>query len=126
VIDKLQLWSFTKFACVGVGNTAIHICIVFLLVEQLVVQPPFANAVAFAAANIVSYLLNSTWTFQQKASLVGYYRFIAVSLVGLSISWVCVVISQSIGMHYMVGVLVSVVFVAVIGFFLNRHFVFKK
>ncbi|WP_371859250.1 GtrA family protein [Pseudomonas sp. AP19] len=114
-----------RFACVGVGNTAIHLCVVFLLVEQLAIQPPLANAAAFAVANIVSYLLNSTWTFQKKTSFAGYSRFFIVSLVGLGISWGCVFSSELLEFHYAAGVLVSVFFVAIIGYLLNRHFVFK-
>ncbi|OEC63351.1 hypothetical protein A7D21_29110 [Pseudomonas sp. AP19] len=125
MINNLHFPRFVRFACVGVGNTAIHLCVVFLLVEQLAIQPPLANAAAFAVANIVSYLLNSTWTFQKKTSFAGYSRFFIVSLVGLGISWGCVFSSELLEFHYAAGVLVSVFFVAIIGYLLNRHFVFK-
>lgn len=126
MISDRQLPRFVRFACVGIGNTTIHICIVFLLVEQLSIQPPPANAAAFTAANIISYLLNSKWTFQKKASLTGYSRFFLVSLSGLAISWACVFGSELLGLHYLAGVLMSVFFVATIGFLLNRHFVFNN
>lgn len=86
---------------------------------------PLANVAAFALANIVSYLLNSTWTFRRRRSLAGYARFFMVSLVGLLISWGAVLGTESLGMHYLVGVLLSVFFVAVTGYLLNRQFVFK-
>lgn len=117
---------FARFACVGVGNTTIHLCIVYLLVEQLYIHPPLANTAAFTAANVVSYLLNSTWTFQKKASLTGYSRFFLVSLSGLAISWGCVFGSELLELHYLTGVLISVLFVSIIGYLLNRHFVFNQ
>ncbi|WP_405046888.1 GtrA family protein [Pseudomonas sp. BE134] len=125
MIYNQQLHRFLRFACVGIFNTAIHLCIVFLLVEKLSTQPPSANAVAFLVANIASYLLNSTWTFRKRTSFAGYSKFFIVSLVGLMISWGCVFSSELLGLHYVVGVLVSVVFVAIIGYFLNKQFVFN-
>jgi putative flippase GtrA len=126
MISNQQLPRFVRFACVGIGNTIIHICIVFLLVEQLSIQPPLGNAAAFAAANIVSYLLNSKWTFEKKTSFTRYARFLLVSSSGLAISWGCVFGSELLGLHYLAGVLISVFFVAIIGYLLNRHFVFNQ
>ncbi|WP_395598301.1 GtrA family protein [Pseudomonas sp. A1437] len=126
MIRNQQLPRFFRFACVGIGNTTIHLCIVFLLVEQLSIQPPLANAAAFTAANVVSYILNSKWTFQKKTSLTGYSRFFLVSLSGLAISWGCVFASELLGLHYLAGVLMSVFFVTIIGYLLNRHFVFNQ
>jgi putative flippase GtrA len=120
-----EFWRFVRFACVGVGNTAIHVCAVTLLVEIIGIAPPPANALAFALANLSSYFLNAAWTFRRQKTLRGYARFVLVGLVGLVISWGCVVSTEALGIHYLVGVLGSVFFVASIGYLLNRKFVFN-
>lgn len=125
MIDTWEFWRFVRFACVGVGNTIIHLLAVASLVEFIGVAPPSANTVAFALANVFSYFVNSAWTFRRKISLGAYARFFMVSLVGLAISWGCVFTTEFLGIHYFIGVLVSVFFVAGIGYLLNRCFVFN-
>ncbi len=120
-----EFWRFVRFACVGVGNTVIHLCAITLLIEIIGISPPPANAVAFSLANISSYYLNSAWTFRRKKTLRGYTRFFLIGLVGLAVSWGCVLITELLGIHYLFGVLASVLFLASIGYFLNREFVFN-
>lgn len=116
---------FVRFCCVGLGNTGVHLGVVLMLVEWGGVAPPLANALAFACANMVSYALNARWTFRHRASVAQYLKFFAVSLVGLGISWASVLMALRWQAHYVVGVLVSVVLVALVGYALNRYFVFR-
>jgi putative flippase GtrA len=49
-----------------------------------------------------------------------------VSLVGLFISWSAVWAAQQAGFHYALGIVSSVVLVALAGYVMNRHFVFTE
>ena len=122
---RAELWRFLRFCTVGVANTVLHLMVVYALVELLMFAAPLANALAFVVANLFSFFANSRWTFQQSSDIQRYLRFVAVSCVGLAISWLSVVGAQSMGFHYMLGVVVSVVAVALSGYILNRLFVFR-
>ena len=126
MIESCEFWRFVRFACVGVGNTVIHLFVVTSLVEVIGIAPPPANTAAFALANIFSYFMNSAWTFRRKKTLGGYGRFLTVSLVGLAVSWSCVFTAELLDFHYLIGVVASVFFVASIGYVLNRCFVFNS
>ena len=124
---RSEFGRFVRFCVVGVANTSVHMVIVLLLAEILHWTPQLANVAAFVCANIFSYAVNSRWTF---ASMRGqnrarYPRFLAVSLVGLGLSWACVELAIRLGLHYLIGVAASVLVVAVSGYILNRIFVFQ-
>ncbi|OPA87013.1 hypothetical protein BFW88_20005 [Pseudomonas fluorescens] len=120
--DPLRL---IKFCCVGVLNTVVHISLVLFQVEVFLLAPPTANVIAFFFANITSYFLNSAWTFKKNISAGVYIKFFIVSLIGLAISWSAVWLATYFQMHYLIGVVVSILLVVIVGYTLNRHFVFK-
>ncbi|NSL55468.1 GtrA family protein [Uliginosibacterium aquaticum] len=123
---RAEFPRFLRFCAVGVANTGVHMLIVLTLAELLHWPPPLANAMAFLGANLFSYILNSRWTFAtMKGDASRYPRFLAVSLVGLAISWASVELAMLAGLHYLFGVVGSVLLVAVSGYILNRLFVFR-
>ncbi len=124
--DNGDLKKFIKFATVGLLNTGIHIAVVYLLVEQLGIEPPTANATAFLCANVFSYFMNSAWTFGVRKELLVYLKFLTVSAIGLAISWTCVYGVRLLDINYMYGVVSSVFLVAVASFWLNNRFVFVR
>ncbi|MDP5240146.1 GtrA family protein [Uliginosibacterium sp. 31-16] len=122
---QAEFGRFVRFCLVGVANTGAHMAVVLLLVERLHWQPARGNVGAFLCANLFSYLVNSRWTFaSMQGDRTRYPRFLAVSLVGLTISWSCVKIALLLNQHYLLGVAASVVIVSIVGYVLNRLFVF--
>lgn len=120
-----DIGRFVRFCVVGVGNTLVHTAVVVALVEGARCRPTYGNVAAFMVANLVSYLVNSHWTFQASASLKVYGRFLAVSLIGAGISMAAMALALKLHFHYLVGVAASVVAVAVVGYGLNCLFVFR-
>lgn len=124
---RAELTRFVRFCLVGVANTALHMLIIVTLAEALHWPPTWANVMAFTCANLFSYALNSRWTFTTTTNDISRYpRFLAVSLVGLAISWGCVKIALILNLHYLVGVVSSVVLISIVGYVLNRLFVFHR
>jgi putative flippase GtrA len=83
------LWQFTKFAEVGVLNTAIDFGILNILLRLAgVTSGPlilFLNAISFSTATINSYYWNRSWVFK-GAKTHDFITFFAVTLIGLSIN----------------------------------------
>ena len=122
---KEQFGPFIRYCSVGIVNTLGHVVLVVSMVEVLSVAPPPANTLAFLIANIGSYAMNSRWTFRSQMSVSRYLRFFTISLVGLGITYGCSTAVAHFGLHYLLGVALSVMLVAVTGFVLGRLFVFR-
>lgn len=89
---KKLIVQFSKFAVVGVMNTAIDFGVLNILIFATGVRGGAAlallNSISFAVATTNSYLWNKFWTFRDKnsAKAVEIGQFLAVSIVGLGIN----------------------------------------
>ena len=55
-----------KFALVGIINTIICICLIFLLMHWLEFNAYISNIIGYSIAVLNSYLMNMFWTFSSK------------------------------------------------------------
>ncbi len=117
-----QAW---RFAAVGIASTMLHIALASSLVEVGHNAPGEANGIAFVMATLVSYWLNSIWTFEVPPALGSLSRFVLVAVIGLVVT---VGIARGIeraGYHYLVGIAVVVMIVPVLTFVLHRLWTFR-
>lgn len=117
--------QFTGFSVIGVVNTLIHLMLVIGLVELLFIHPALANGVAFIGVNLFSFWANSRWSFRVAVTHQRYLRFLAVSLLGLSVSLFAIAISEALQWHYLAGVLLSFVFLPLMTFLAHRSWTWK-
>lgn len=61
-----ELKTLVRFGVIGIAATAVHVTIVFLLIERANAQPILANLIAFAFAFVVSFSGQYYWTFRSK------------------------------------------------------------
>lgn len=115
---------FLQFAAVGASNTIVHLLGVLLLVEVLGFVPVAANVPAFLVANVWSFIANSVFTFRAAVVWTKYPRFLSLSLVAMAVSTGIVQAFQSLGWHYVLGVLASTGTSLAINFLLVRWAVF--
>ena len=80
------LWQFSKFALVGVLNTAIDFGILNLLILLTGITSGLGiiplNAVSFTTAVINSFFWNKKWVFQSRKD-ANFLTFFAITLIGL-------------------------------------------
>ncbi|NIF29507.1 GtrA family protein [Pantoea sp. Tr-811] len=122
LIRKYQ--QFLCFAVVGVANTTVHAGIVVLLMETLAPPAAIANGAAFVFANLMSYTLNSRFTFRSPMSFFGYRRFLLVSLVSLALTLLITSAVEYAGLHYVVGLLMVIFIVPVLNFLVMKIWAF--
>jgi len=100
-----------RFALVGIAVTALHALLATALILLWSLHPVAANAVAFAAATLVSYMANTLWTFERRPHPRSLARFVVVSLAGLALTLALAGVAEALGFPFYVGLaaVVSVV-----------------
>lgn len=116
--------EFIRFGLVGVANTVVHAGIVIALMEAFAPPAFVANGVAFVFANLMSYALNSRFTFRTALSFSGYRRFLAVSLVSLVLTLLITSAVEYLGWHYAVGLLMVILVVPVLNYIVMKLWAF--
>lgn len=93
-----------RFAVTGLFVTALHALVAVLFINYVLAQPPLANGVAFAVATVVSYLINTSWSFSARLHGRSLLRFMTVSgagfLLAMSVAWA----AQMAGFNYLLGI----------------------
>jgi putative flippase GtrA len=116
--------EFIRFGLVGVANTAVHAGIVIALMEAFVPPAFLANGIAFVFANLMSYALNSRFTFRTPLSFLGYRRFLFVSLVSLALTLLITSVVEIVGWHYGVGLAMVILVVPVLNYLVMKVWAF--
>ncbi|WP_095048547.1 GtrA family protein [Pseudomonas sp. Irchel s3h9] len=125
MIVPAKYHEFIRFGLVGVANTAVHAGIVIMLMEACVPPAFVANGVAFFFANLMSYTLNSRFTFRLPMSFLGYRRFLLVSLVSLALTLLITSVIEFLGWHYGVGLILAILVVPVLNYLVMKVWAFS-
>ncbi len=125
MLDREAGRQFTGFSLIGIVNTLIHLVIVTGLVELFSVYSVLANGIAFISANLFSFWANSRWSFRAVISTQRYLRFLTVSLLGLAVSLLASIVSEALSWHYLIGVLLTFVFLPFITFCAHKNWTWK-
>lgn len=72
-----SLIQFLKYACVGVLNTLVTLCVIFICKVLLGVNPLVSNAIGYVAGVVNSFLWNKNWVFKTS----GHYTREAVKFI---------------------------------------------
>lgn len=123
-----ELARFFKFAVTGVLNTAVDFA-VFLVLSYLGVGVYIAQVVSYSAGMLNSYAVNRSWTFRSKEGFFSpaMLRFFVVnlSLLGLSLGVIWLVHGQ-LGFPKLLAKICATGLTVVLGFLVNRLWVFRK
>jgi putative flippase GtrA len=117
--------QFLIFCAFGAVNTLVHGSAVIIQVDSLGFNQVPANIVAFFIANILSYAMNSRFTFDQRLSLGRYLKFLGSSLATLVITLVISTAGEMLSLHYLVTTATLIVVAPVITFTLLKKFAFR-
>lgn len=114
------------FGVIGVINTLLHTGAVVALVEGALAGPVPANVAGFALANTFSYFANCRLTFRQAPGWRSYRKFLAVSMLSLGLTVALSALAETMGWHYLVGLLLVLLCGPVLTFLLHRAFTFGR
>ncbi|WP_161949048.1 GtrA family protein [Desulfomicrobium norvegicum] len=104
----------------GVVNTLVHIGVfTFLLYMQFPVV--LANVFAFMCANIFSFFASSYFVFKVNTSSIYYYwRFLSLSIIGVSVSFVISIVCEKLQLHSYISVLGVVLIMPPVSYLLQK------
>ncbi|MEM1110599.1 MAG: GtrA family protein [Pseudomonadota bacterium] len=118
---------FGRYLVVGFIGTALHFLTTVALVESALLAPVPASVAGFILTLIVSFILNSRWTFARSQQVwASFLRYVLVSVSGLflnallmhgAIEWA--------GWHYLWGLVLVVLIIPPYNFSLNLLWSFR-
>lgn len=110
-----------RFGATGVFVTLVHVVVASGWIHFVDGNPSFANAVAFTVATLVSFLMNTLWSFSSVIEKDVLLKFALVALVGLLLSASISGVVDWLGFDYKIGIF-AVVCVLPPSNFLMHHF----
>ena len=114
-----------RFAAAGILATSAHALIAVCAIEFISIPPPFANGIAFAGATLLSFVVNTLWSFSSQIGGRTLFRFVIVSLFGLVLAMLLSWIAQISGHSYMQGIAAVVLVMPPITFFLHNFWTYR-
>ena len=124
-IDIMFIKRAIRFSCSGLFVTAVHVLIVALCVEMILLSPPLANGIAFMIATVISYLINTKWSFKRQVHGKNFFRFCVVSCIGLFLAVSISATAQYYGINYWGGVFFVVCSIAPLTFLLHNFWTYR-
>lgn len=115
-----------KFTVVGLSVAAFHYGMAVLLVEVIGLHPAPANSAAFLMAALLSYTLQTLWTFESRFTARNAARFVMVILLGVLVSWTTSTLVGILGWPYRVGVLLVLVLIPGLNFVLHYAWTYAE
>jgi putative flippase GtrA len=114
-----------RFGLSGLLVTGIHTIIAGTLINVDIASPTVANGVAFAVATLISYVINTVWSFSSPLRGQTLARFVAVSFFGLLAAMLVAYGAQQLGWHYLFGIAAVAMTVPPITFLLHSFWTYK-
>ena len=120
-IDRL-----VKFTVVGLSIAVFHYMSAVLMVDQGGIRPALANSLAFLAAAVLSYTLQTLWTFESRFTARNAIRFVVVLLVGVGVSWGTSSVVAALGLPYRLGVIIVLFLIPALNFLLHHFWTYAE
>lgn len=117
--------QFVRFALVGAGNTLLYAALAAGFMNFVAAWPVVANSVAYVLCTLLSFTLNTFWSFSSTFSRGALLRFCAVSLLGFALTVAIAQIVHALGGHYAIGIAAVVLVVTPLTFSLHRLWTYR-
>ena len=125
-VNKGLQTRFVRFIVTGVLLTGLHTLLAAAFIEWISPLPPIANGLAFACATLVSYLVNTHWSFSARLSRNTFRKFLIVSVCGFVLAMLVSWGMQLAGYHYLLGIMAVAVCVPPVTFLLHNFWTYRQ
>jgi putative flippase GtrA len=123
-VPSLDFALIARFGIAGLLSTLVHLVVVWLASRALQWPLGQSNALAYAVANLASWLMQSRWTFRDQPR--SRRRWIVASAMLLALSAICGRLADILFPDAPYAWLVAVLPIIGVSFFVMRHWVFSR
>jgi len=114
-----------RFGLTGLLVTAIHVVAAVAFMHLVMANPPLANGFVFIVATLVSYLINTLWSFSSQLQGRTLARFVVVSIGGFWLAMLVAWVAQSAGLDYLAGIAAVALIIPVFTFILHNFWTYR-
>ena len=125
IVSSTVTQRAVRFGFTGILNTVVHIAIASSLIEMLKFDPSLANGIAFVFATLLSYFINTYWSFSSKPHGRTLYRFVIVSILGLLLAMGLSALVNHFNLSYWYGILAVICVMPPTNFLFHHFWTYK-
>ena len=114
-----------RFGLTGLLATGTHALVAVAAIEIARLPVTWANAIAFAVATSLSYLLNTLWSFSAPLRGRTLRRYLVVSCAGLLLAAGIAGLAQARGFGYLAGIAFVAATLPVFSFALHHAWTYR-
>ena len=114
-----------RFGVTGLLVTAIHVSIATVCLHFLLPTSSIANGIAFVISTIISYLINTTWSFSTPIHKRNLIRFGIVSCIGLFFAMTISGAAQYYGLPHAYGIFFVICTIPLLNFLLHNYWTYR-
>lgn len=119
--------SFILYALIGVSGATLDFAVFALLFNVFGVNATIATAISVICGITNNFAWNATYNFKKRDHLaIRYLLFLGVGMFGLLFSIVIIALGNMLGMNPNISKLISIPFIVVLQYFLNKHISFQN
>ena len=124
-LQTLRWQQAQRFFVSGVLVTGLHVLVAASAIRFLWVSPMFANGLAFVTATVVSYVINTRWSFSSSFQSRSFLRFCVVSVIGCLLAMTVSGVADAYGWSYWTGIAAVVMVVPPTTFLLHSLWTYR-
>jgi putative flippase GtrA len=114
-----------RFGLTGLLVTCVHTIIAAALINAAAFSPVPANGIAFVGATLVSYAINTVWSFSRLLRGATLAKFVMVSALGLMLAMLVAKVADGLGLHYLLGIAAVAATVPPVTFLLHNYWTYR-
>jgi len=132
-IDRKFIIRFVKFGIVGGSGLFVNMFLLWFGKEVLNLPLAIASLIAIGISIFTNFLLNNYWTWKDNSTKNKYpffhrmWRYYVTASLSATINYITlIVLSEYVGIYYLIANLIGIGFGIVFNFTLGEFWVFKK
>lgn len=132
-IDKKFIIRFVKFGIVGGSGLFVNMFLLWFAKEVLSLPLTIASLIAIGISIFTNFVLNNFWTWKDDSTKNKYsffhrmWRYYITASLSATINYITlIVLSEYVGIYYLIANLIGIGFGMVFNFGLGEFWVFKK
>ena len=119
-----------RYLVAGFTGAGTNIGLLYILTDIVGIWYLYSSALSFAAAVVVSFVLQKFWTFNDKEVAKvhrQFFRFLGVALFGIIINTACMFLLVDVfSLWYILAQIITGALIAIINFLMYKFFIFNK